>query len=190
MSVQIDIQLADDLSESIEEPPPGSLLTKWAQAAWQGEADAEPVLSLRIVSVAESQQLNNDYRGKNKPTNVLSFPMQLDDNFAGIIMPDDIAAQEICGEEMMTDIMLGDLAICAQIITDEAQAQNKTTQAHWAHMIVHGMLHLQGFDHIEDEEAEKMESLETKIMQQLGFADPYLTHPINAEKHVPDGIKK
>ena len=144
MSVQIDIQLADDVSESIEEPPPSSLLSNWAQAAWQGDANAEPVLSLRIVGEAESQQLNNDYRGKNKPTNVLSFPMQLEDGFA------DFA---------MAEIMLGDLAICAPVVVTEAKQQNKKIEAHWAHMLVHGMLHLQGFDHIEDDEAEKIQTV-------------------------------
>lgn len=156
MSVQLDIQIADDLSESIEEPPPSSLLQKWAQAAWQGKKTEQPILSLRIVSVAESQQLNNDYRGKNKPTNVLSFPMQLDKKIP------------------MSEIMLGDLAICSEVVINEARQQQKTLASHWAHMLIHGMLHLQGFDHIEDDEADDMEKLETQIMQQLGFADPYL----------------
>lgn len=160
MSVQIDIQLADDVSESIEEPPPRSLLRDWAQAAWQGDANAEPVLSLRIVSASESQQLNNDYRGKNKPTNVLSFPLQIEDGFADFALP---------------EMMLGDLVICAQVVADEAKQQQKTNTAHWAHMLVHGMLHLQGFDHIEDAQAEEMEALEIKIMQQLGFDNPYLS---------------
>jgi len=156
MSVQLDIQLADDCAESIEEPPPRNLLRDWAQAAWQGDANAEPILSLRIVSVAESQQLNNDYRNKNKPTNVLSFPMQLENGF------------------VLPEMMLGDLVICAQVVADEAKQQQKTNTAHWAHMLVHGMLHLQGFDHIEDAQAEEMETLEIKIMQQLGFENPYL----------------
>ena len=161
MSVQMDIQLADDLPESLEEPPPSNLLQDWAQAAWQGQATAEPVISLRIVSSAESQQLNNDYRGKNKPTNVLSFPMD---------MPSDISAMN---DEVPDMLILGDLAICAEVVADEALQQNKPLLAHWAHMMVHGMLHLQGFDHIDDAEAQQMEQLETQIMQSLGFADPY-----------------
>ncbi len=161
MSVQLDTQLADDLPESLEEPPPSSLLQNWAQAAWQGEQAAEPVISLRIVSCAESQQLNNDYRGKNNPTNVLSFPMEL---------PSDICAMDEDASDM---IVLGDLAICAEVVAEEAMQQNKALFAHWAHMVVHGMLHLQGFDHIEDDDAQQMEQLETDIMQSLGFADPY-----------------
>lgn len=161
----MDIQLADDISESIEEPPPSELLLAWAQAAWQGEKSAEPIVSLRIVSAAESQQLNHDYRDKNKPTNVLSFPMQLDDMFP--------AHDEIEEEFSMPDNMLGDLAICAEVVEREAVEQAKPRRAHWAHMIVHGMLHLQGFDHIEDSDAEQMEQLETKLIKQLGFDDPY-----------------
>lgn len=160
MVVHVDIQLADDLPETIEEPPPSSSLLAWAQAAWQGAPDAEPELSLRIVSAAESQQLNRDYRGKDKPTNVLSFPMQMEAAFMPV-------------EETGMDEMLGDLAICAQVVEDEAREQGKSLEAHWAHMVVHGMLHLQGFDHIEDDEAERMEQLEINILQQLGFANPY-----------------
>jgi len=157
MSVQLDVQLAEDLSESIEEPPSSSLLNSWAQAAWQGEDSAEPVLSLRIVSAAESQQLNSAYRGKDKPTNVLSFPMQLE--------LDDISVSEV---------LLGDLAICAEVVEREAALQQKESKSHWAHMVIHGMLHLQGYDHEQEDDAQQMESLETIIMQQLGFADPYL----------------
>ncbi len=161
MAIQMDIQTADDLPESIEEPPPSCLLREWAQAAWQGDADAEPELSLRIVSAEESRQLNRDYRGKDKPTNVLSFPMQ---------MEGDITFAE---NEPQAFQILGDLAICAQVVEDEARQQQKHREAHWAHMLVHGMLHLQGYDHIEDAEAEEMEQLEVRILNQLGFSDPY-----------------
>lgn len=177
MSVQLDIQLADDLSESIEEPPSSSLLNAWAQAAWQGDVSAEPVLSLRIVSPAESQQLNNDYRGINKPTNVLSFPMQIDFE-PGDVSISNFGAELVAGadpvSEFGSEMMLGDLAICAEIVEHEAQQQKKTNKSHWAHMVVHGMLHLQGFDHVEDKQAEQMESIESRVMQQLGFSDPYL----------------
>lgn len=171
MSVELDVQLAEDLSDSIEEPPSSSLLNAWAQAAWQGSESAEPVLSLRIVSVAESQQLNNDYRGKNKPTNVLSFPMQLE--------LDDIP---------MSEIILGDLAICAEVVEQEAIQQQKSAHSHWAHMVVHGMLHLQGYDHVDDADAHQMETLESTIIQQLGFADPYLTN-VNSNESSKTEIK-
>ena len=173
MTLHMDIQVADDLSESIEEPPPRAQLIAWAQAAWQGAQDAEPEVSLRIVSAAESQQLNHTYRGKNKPTNVLSFPMQMEaaDLPADIQLDTEAAAD---WQDMSGQSLLGDLAICAQVVAEEAQQQNKPVAAHWAHMIVHGMLHLQGYDHIENAEAEQMEQLEAQIMQGLGFSNPYL----------------
>jgi len=167
MSVKMDIQIAEDISESIEEPPPSSQLLAWAQSAWQGELNAEPELSLRIVSAVESQQLNNDYRGKNTPTNVLSFPMEMDEEL--LLMLEGQSAES----ESVSANMLGDLAICAEVVEREAKQQNKTLVAHWAHMVVHGMLHLQGYDHIENDQAEEMETLETSIMQNLGFSDPY-----------------
>lgn len=156
MAIQMDIQLADNLPESIEEPPPSSLLLNWAQAAWQGEVSAQPIISLRIVSCAESQQLNSDYRQKNSATNVLSFPMQVGD-------------------------LLGDLAICAEVVERQAKEQGKSSESHWAHMVVHGLLHLQGYDHIEDDEAKIMEQLETQIILQLGFPDPYQNNSHNSE---------
>ncbi len=114
-------------------------------------------LTVRIVDEAESQQLNNDYRGKNKPTNVLSFPFEVPEG-----LPEDVDFP-----------LLGDLIICAQVVNREAVEQNKTSEAHWAHMLLHGSLHLLGYDHIEDEEAEEMEFLETKILQKMGFPNPY-----------------
>ena len=109
---------------------------------------------MRIVDEAESQQLNFDYREKDKPTNVLSFPFQCP---PGIELP-----------------LLGDLVICAQVVAREAAEQQKTVTAHWAHMVVHGCLHLLGFDHINDEDAAEMEAEEIQILQELGFANPYL----------------
>ena len=110
-------------------------------------------MTVRIVDEAESNELNLTYRGKDKPTNVLSFPFEAP---PGLELP-----------------LLGDLVICRQVVEREAQEQGKPLMAHWAHMVVHGSLHLLGYDHIEDEEAEEMEALERDIMQELGFADPY-----------------
>ena len=167
MSVHIDIQIAEDLPESIEEPPPSSQINAWANAAFQGDDTSQAEVGLRIVSAAESQQLNNDYRKKNKPTNVLSFPMQMEAELL------DIPGLDEDEKPSDTGSMLGDLAICAEVVEAEAREQHKSLLAHWAHMIVHGMLHLQGYDHIEDTEAEQMETLETQIMLDLGFNDPY-----------------
>ena len=124
---------------------------EWAQLAWQGEDPSE--VTIRIVGSDESQALNHQYRGKNKPTNVLSFPFEAP---AGITVP-----------------LAGDLVICAPVVEVEAREQQKSIEAHWAHMVVHGMLHLQGYDHIEDEDAEAMEALEVRLLAKLGFGNPY-----------------
>ena len=118
-------------------------------------------LTIRVVDAEESRQLNKQYRGKDAPTNVLSFPSQLPE----FIEPD----------------YLGDLVICASVVDIEAKQQNKTAEAHWAHMLVHGVLHLSGYDHIKDAEAEEMEALETKIMIAMGYAPPYA--PPYADSH-------
>jgi probable rRNA maturation factor len=108
---------------------------------------------LRIVDEAEMTGLNEQYRKKSGPTNVLSFPADLPQ---GVNSP-----------------FLGDIIICAPVVAKEAKDQGKSLDSHWAHMTVHGILHLQGYNHIDNTEAEQMESLEIKIMQQLGFANPY-----------------
>lgn len=110
-------------------------------------------LTVRIVELEESQKLNHQYRDKNKPTNVLSFPFEIPD---GIEMD-----------------LLGDLVICADVVKDEAQAQNKNLNDHWAHMIIHGCLHLLGFDHIDDNDALEMEALEIKLLSTINIDDPY-----------------
>lgn len=131
--------------------PSDELLADWASAAWRGEGDTE--VTIRCVDAAESQALNAQYRQKDRPTNVLSFPFEA---------------------PMEVDVgLLGDLVICAPMVAAEAREQDKTLEAHWAHMVVHGMLHLQGYDHIDTNEAERMEALETDIMAALGFANPY-----------------
>ncbi len=111
-------------------------------------------LTVRITDEAEISELNEQYRAKKGTTNVLSFP------FDG---PPDIAGD-----------MLGDVVICAPVVEREARQQGKPVEAHWAHMIVHGVLHLCGYDHMDDNQAQQMEGLEKTIMNNLGFADPYM----------------
>jgi len=123
----------------------------WVSAARLDEGRSSVVI--RIVDHDESRQLNRDYRGKDRPTNVLSFPFEAP---AGV--PEE---------------HLGDLVICAPVVATEAAEQHKPLMAHWAHMVVHGILHLQGFDHQNSDEAEEMESLERKILADLGYPDPY-----------------
>lgn len=149
-SIFVDLQIA---TENIEGLPTEEQIVQWATAAVQPEGD-EVEMTVRIVDEAESHELNLTYRGKDRPTNVLSFPFEC---------PDEVELP-----------LLGDLVICRQVVEREAAEQEKPLMAHWAHMVVHGSLHLLGYDHIEDNEAEEMESLETQIMQGLGFDDPYL----------------
>jgi len=150
MSIELDLQIA---SESGEGLPSSELFLSWLTSAispFQKEAE----VTIRIVDEKESHQLNYQYRGKDKATNVLSFPFEA---------PPEIEIN-----------LLGDLVICRQIVEHEAIEQNTTQFAHWAHMVVHGSLHLLGYDHIQDDEAEEMESLETEILLKMGFQDPYL----------------
>ncbi len=149
-SVLVDLQIA---TENIEGLPTEEQIVQWATGAVQPEGN-EVEMTVRIVDEAESHELNLTYRGKDRPTNVLSFPFEC---------PDEVELP-----------LLGDLVVCRQVVEREAAEQEKPLMAHWAHMVVHGCLHLLGYDHIEDDEAEEMESLETQIMQGLGFDDPYL----------------
>jgi probable rRNA maturation factor len=110
-------------------------------------------LTIRLAEIEESQQLNHQYRDKNKPTNVLSFPFEV---------PDGIELN-----------LLGDLIICTNIVKQEANEQNKAIIDHWTHLVIHGCLHLVGFDHISDDEAEEMETLEISILAELGVINPY-----------------
>ena len=147
----IDLQIACEEESGL---PTAEQIEQWATAAVQPQSD-EVEMTVRIVDEAESHELNLNYRGKDRPTNVLSFPFEC---------PDEVELP-----------LLGDLVICRQVVEREAQEQDKPLMAHWAHMVVHGSLHLLGYDHIEDDEAEEMESLEIQIMTGLGFADPYLS---------------
>jgi len=148
-------KLTVDLQRVVEAPgvPDDTDFERWAQAAWQGEDPSE--VTIRIVSSDESAGMNRQYRGKSGPTNVLSFPFEAP---AGITVP-----------------LAGDLIICAPVVEKEATEQHKTLKEHWAHMVVHGMLHLQGYDHIDNDDAEVMEALEIRLLRQLGFSNPYET---------------
>ncbi|NOH31437.1 rRNA maturation RNase YbeY [Vibrio mediterranei] len=150
MAIELDLQIAVESEQGL---PSADEFQSWLdKTIIPFQQDAE--LTIRIVDEEESQQLNRDYRGKDKPTNVLSFPFEAPP-----------------GVEMD---LLGDMIICRQVVEKEAIEQSKPLIAHWAHMVVHGSLHLLGYDHIEDDEAEEMEALETEIMLDMGFDDPYL----------------
>jgi probable rRNA maturation factor len=148
LAITVDIQ---QISKNTEIPEPNQI-KQWIDGALLPQHD-NVELTVRIVDIAESQSLNKQYRNKDKPTNVLSFPFEV---------PNCIELN-----------LLGDLVICADIVSKEAKTQHKTIQAHWAHMLVHGCLHLLGYDHINNDDAEHMETLEIDILEKLGFNNPY-----------------
>lgn len=134
--------------------PSAASFRLWVTAALGGARHRKPAeLSIRIVTEREGRALNRQYRGKDRATNVLSFPVDLP---RGIVSP-----------------LLGDLVICAPVVAREAREQRKTPRHHYAHLTVHGVLHLLGYDHQSDREAARMEALETGILASLGIADPY-----------------
>lgn len=133
--------------------PSKDIFNQWFKKISQGIEIKEQEITIRVVDADESQALNKRYRDQDKPTNVLSFPSQI--------------------PALTEQRYLGDIVICAEIVENEAIAQNKSNLAHWAHMLVHGILHLQGFDHIDDAQANKMETLEIDLLAKMGYANPY-----------------
>ena len=146
--IELDLQIASEgQAPSLEQ------LQQWcALALRQRSADSE--LTIRLVDEPEGRELNNTWRHKDYATNVLSFPADV--------------------PEGLLDIpLLGDLVICVPVVEREAAEQDKSLEAHWAHLVIHGCLHLLGYDHIDDDEAEEMESLEQNLLAELGHPDPY-----------------
>ncbi|MET0102244.1 MAG: rRNA maturation RNase YbeY [Sedimenticola sp.] len=148
MNLQLDVQRIHDASGI----PDDGQFQRWIAAVLAGRRDSAE-LTIRIVDETESHELNLQYRGKDRPTNVLSFPFE--------------------APEVVESDLLGDLVICAPVVAREAEEQGKTLEAHWAHMVVHGTLHLLGFDHQNEQEAEEMEGLEREIIEVMGYPDPY-----------------
>jgi probable rRNA maturation factor len=149
MSNYVDIKVAC----ASEEPPDEDSIRRWVDAAIRDERETAE-LSVRIVEKPESQALNEQYRGSIGPTNVLSFPFEAP-------TPEPLP-------------LIGDIVICAPVVVAEAKSQHKTPEAHWAHVTVHGVLHLLGYTHDNDQDALIMESLETEILQGLGYPPPYI----------------
>jgi probable rRNA maturation factor len=144
--MQVEVQYAV-IGESI---PTEASIERWVEAA---STDPEMEIVVRIVDTYEITKLNTTFRGRTGPTNVLSFPFE---------PPPGIPSR-----------LSGDVVVCAPVVAEQAREQGKEAMAHWAHMIVHGVLHLRGFDHQTKEEARRMESLEIRILEQLGYDNPY-----------------
>ncbi|MBD3648492.1 MAG: rRNA maturation RNase YbeY [Pseudomonadales bacterium] len=150
VNYRVDIQWAVDP----EGFPHESQMTDWIRRTLESTDRTAPVeVTVRVVDEEEMTGLNEQYRKKHGPTNVLSFPVGIED------------------EEQRT--LLGDIVLCADVVREEAERQGKSLEAHVAHMLVHGVLHLEGYDHLESGEAREMEKLEICLMAQLGFSDPY-----------------
>lgn len=148
MTIELDVQRA---SGSIEDIPDDSCFQRWVEAALHDRGHT--ILTIRVVDRAESAELNLRFRAREGPTNVLSFAAEVP---AEVDFP-----------------LLGDIVICAPLVAAEAAAQGKSPQAHWAHLVIHGVLHLLGFDHGSEAQARQMESREISLMASLGFSDPY-----------------
>ena len=148
MTITVDVQ------RIMPAGPTDSQFQKWIEVIMAAENKTDAELTVRIVDEAESAALNEEYRNKIGSTNVLSFPFEC---------PDEVELN-----------LLGDLVICAPVVEREAKQQDKQNQAHWAHMLVHGVLHLLGYDHIDKQDADDMEAREIEIMVSLGFTNPYL----------------
>ena len=147
--IELDLQLASDAAEL----PSEADFLRWCELALrQRTADSE--LTIRLVDEAEARELNHTWRHKDYATNVLSFPADIPDGILDIPL-------------------LGDLVICAPVVAREAAEQGKLLTAHWAHLVIHGCLHLLGYDHIEEAEAQEMETLERELLAELGHPDPY-----------------
>ena len=158
-TLHIDVQNVLASESDLSAVPSTDDFKGWANTAYGVvvsllDLPCENEFTLRIVEEAEISQLNGDFRGKTKPTNVLSFPFEVPTGL-------DIA-------------LLGDVVICHQVVVSEAEEQSKTVRQHYAHMLTHGILHLCGYDHEEEAEAEKMEALEVQILALSAFPNPYL----------------
>ena len=145
----VEIQLEDGSSKT----PDAQQIRGWVTAVFTILERSPLALTVRVVGEEEMAQLNRRYRGRNQPTNVLSFPIE-----------------PLSG---MCTNLLGDIVVCGPVVDREAAIQHKPPMGHWAHMVIHGMLHLVGYDHESDQEATAMETLEKSVLERLGFSDPY-----------------
>ncbi|MFZ9036180.1 MAG: rRNA maturation RNase YbeY [Francisellaceae bacterium] len=139
--------------------PDAALMQNWAAAVLDFADIKDAIISIKIATVEEIQSLNHQYRHKDQPTNVLSFPFELP---AGIPEADQLKN------------FIGDIIICPYVLAQEAKEQKKTTEAHWCHIFIHGILHLIGYDHIIEDEAIEMEHIEITLLKQFHIDNPYI----------------
>lgn len=166
MRLEVDVQYAVDESDSDLWLPDEAAIESWARAALTGRRDAAQFV-VRIVGEEEGTELNERYRVRKKgPTNVLSFPFEHPD--------------------LLDPPLLGDVVICAPVVAREAAEQGKTEPAHWAHLVIHGVFHLIGYDHEEESDAVIMESAERGVLAGLGFPDPYAAETTAADSSSGD----
>lgn len=164
MHINLESQVVLSNEEEMLGIPSVADMITWAQAAFNAAGyNKDCALTARFVDNDEIQELNRTYRHKDSPTNILSFPYEQDEN-----LPEELLAEEAADGEY-----LGDLVIAMAVVRKEAHEQEKTLTEHCAHLIIHGCLHLLGYDHITDEEAQEMESLEIKVLEELGYPNPY-----------------
>lgn len=157
MSPEPRLELEVQYASAAGDLPSQADFRRWAAAAL--DPAGEPAeLVIRIVDEEESRDFNRRYRGIDRPTNVLSFPFEA---------PPEVESRH-----------LGDLLLCAPVIRAQAREQHKAGRDHWAHMVVHGVLHLRGYDHLEEAQAQQMEDEERRILATLGIADPYRTEDV------------
>lgn len=151
MTIRLEVQYATNLTDVPDEKK----IRVWASIALENLQD-HAEFTIRIVDEKEGAQLNEQWGQSKGPTNVLSF-----------------THEKITG--VVTDL-LGDIVICAPVVVREAEEQKKDKLAHWAHMVIHGILHLNGFDHINEDDAKRMENIEINILDKLNYKNPYLNH--------------
>lgn len=159
--IEVDLQNPNDFDTI----PDANDLRTWSNAAHQKSGDEQAAtVVIRFVDESEGVDLNHAYRNKDSATNVLSFPYEVPDYAVDIPELQDVYSKQ----------HLGDLVLCEKIVIKEAKEQNKTLKQHWAHLVIHGVLHLQGYDHVDEDDAKIMESLEIKILENLGLDNPYV----------------
>lgn len=167
----------------IKKIPTNNLIKTWINAALNKYINHAEI-TVRIVDEDESGHLNQQYRHKQGPTNILSFPYNPHDSAHKQLATKNENIINTESSSNKNNTLVGDLVICAPIVLSEATSQHKSIESHWAHLIIHGSLHLLGYDHINDQQAHIMENLEISILHSLGFNNPYIYRENSSSEHI------